>query len=226
MKSLYSNPILLAAAKIVFYGAMTVLIYYLMLIDSRYSTSTGKFGEKSYTEFAQEIFLLMGGLIYSGIALQRPKVRGLAILLAGACFTALIREYNNYMHNWFRGSWQLIALIICITTAFYAWRNRQTILKPLQKYLKTPSFGITISAFLIIMIFSRLYGLHDIWYNILEEELTGKYRWVKNAAEEGTELLGYCFLFFGAVEYYLHLHKKVIMAEVKKEKPSDPIKTQ
>jgi hypothetical protein len=210
MGKLYSNPVLFTCLKTVFYSFMLILIWWLMVLDSQVSGENpdGKFGETSFTEFAQEIFLLLSGVLYLTIANRYLNVRGYAILLAGFCFTTLIREYNNYFYDWFKGAWQLFALIISSITVFFAFRNRTTILKPLRKYLKTPAFGISISGLLIIMVFSRLFGLHGIWRNILEEELLGRYRWVKNAVEEGTELLGYTLFFFGAVEYFFQLHKK------------------
>ncbi len=208
MKKLYSNPIIFAGVKALVYSALMVFLWYLMLYDSLHEDAKGKFGETSYTEFAQEIFLLISGIIYLVMAKKFPNVRGFAILLAGFCFTALIREYNNYFHAWFKGAWQILAFIIVLLTAFAATKNRSTILRPVHKYLNTPAFGITLSALLIVLVFSRLYGLHNIWYNILQEDLTGPYRWVKNASEEGTELLGYCLFFIGAVEYFLRLHKK------------------
>jgi hypothetical protein len=216
MKKLYSNPIVFAGVKALVYGALMVLLWYLMLYDSLHEDAKGKFGETSFTEIAQEIFLLISGVVYLGIAKKFPKVRGFAMLLAGFCFTALVREYNNYFHAWFKGAWQILAFIVVLLTAFAATRNKTTILRPARRYLRTTAYGITLSALLIVLVFSRLYGLHDIWYNILQEDLTGPYRWVKNASEEGTELLGYCLFFIGTVEYFFHLHKKSTGKKVKR----------
>ncbi len=215
MKKLYSNPILFTLFKTITYSAILILIWYLMLLDSRSDASLGKFSENSFTEITQELFLLISAVIYGTIAFKFPKVRGLAILMTGLCLSALVREYNNYFHSYFRGFWQLLVTVILVITAWIAYKNKDTIEKPLRSFLKKPAFGITLSAFLIIMVFSRFYGLHAIWENILEAELQGLYREVKNASEEGIELLGYTMLLFGSIEYFFLLHKKQLFPKVK-----------
>ncbi len=53
------------------------------------------------------------------------------------------------------------------------------------------------------------HNLFSLWRNILEvEELVGTTRWVKNAAQEGTELLGYALILIGTLEYLWHIRNK------------------
>ncbi|CDL60957.1 FIG00731417: hypothetical protein [Klebsiella pneumoniae IS39] len=45
-----------------------------------------------------------------------------------------------------------------------------------------------ISGLLAILVFSRLFGMHGLWYAVLEENYA---RVVKNTVEEGSESFGY-----------------------------------
>ncbi|NJN42434.1 MAG: hypothetical protein HC811_09640 [Flammeovirgaceae bacterium] len=208
---LYLNPILFTVIKSSIYGSILIGIWYLMVLDSSSDPAKGKFGELSYTEIAQEVFLLLLCIVYVIIAYKFPKVKGLALAFLGVYLSALAREYNNYFHTWFSGMWQTIVIVILLVTTYLVNKNRLTLLKPLRKFVDTPSFGLTLCGILIVLIFSRLYGLHTIWFNILNADLTGSYRWIKNAAEEGTELLGYSFLFFGAIDYFFYNHRKQLI---------------
>jgi hypothetical protein len=205
----YSIPVAQAIFRVFFYSAILFGISHLILLDSVNITYTGKFGENSLTEWAQEIFILLSSLVYFTLGRYDRGITGFTGLLSGMALMAFIREFNNYFHTWFMGAWQLMVLIVLILTVIYVYRNRDTLLKPFFDYLQLSAFGVTLSGFLIVMVFSRLFGRGTVWRNLLEvNELEGPYRWVKNAAEEGTELLGYALLFIGALEYGWHIYSR------------------
>lgn len=136
------------------------------------------------------------------------KFGALLLLLSGFCAALFVREFNNFFLTLFKGAWQIVVTFILIITGYFVFLNRHTLIQPIRKFLKTPAFGWIAAGFLIIMVFSRLYGLHGIWYNILGHELTDAHRSVKNASEEGIELLGYTIFFFGTLEYLIIRHRK------------------
>ncbi len=60
---------------------------------------------------------------------------------------------------------------------------RQT-LSQLAEYTRTPYYGMMISGLLAILVFSRLFGMHGLWYAVLEENYARvvKIRWRKAAS--------------------------------------------
>lgn len=208
MQKLYEQPLLFCAIRIAGYTAILVGIWYLMLQDSVSEWSDSKFGEDSWTEYLQQTVLLITAALYFGVAYSDEKVRGFAIALSGFCTALFVREFNNFFHTIFIGAWQAVVMVILAITGYLMYRNRNSVLQPARKFLKTPAFGWIASGILIVMVFSRLYGLHGIWYNLMGEEFTDAHRWVKNASEEGVELLGYAIFFFGTLEYMIIRHRK------------------
>ncbi len=205
----YTRPIIIAIGRVLFYAAVLFGISQLIYLDSITLTHTGKFGEHSYTEWAQEIFILLSSIIYFWIGRYDRRVTGFTGMLSGMALMAFIREFNNYLHTWFKGAWQLLVLIALILTIIYVYKNRDTLVKAFYDYLKLPAFGVSLSGFVTLMVFSRLFGRGTVWRNILEvDQLEGPTRWVKNAAEEGTELLGYALLFIATLEYLWYIVDK------------------
>ena len=198
----YTQPIIAAIVRVLLYGGLLYIVAELIYLDSVTLTHTGKYGEHSYTEWTQEIMLLIASLLYFTLGRYDRTITGFTGMMSGMAIMAFIREFNNYFHTWFKGAWQLFVLIALILTIIYVYRNRDTFIKPFYEYLKLPAFGVTMSGFVSLMVFSRLFGRGRMWRNILEvDDLEGPYRWVKNAAEEGTELLGYALIFIGTIEY-------------------------
>ncbi len=206
----YTQPILYAIYRLLFYAAILYGISELIYLDSAGMGATGKFGEDSYTEWTQEIMILLASVLYFIIGRYDRTITGFTGMLSGMALMAFIREFNNYFHTWFRGAWQMFVLVALILTIIYVYRNRDTFIKPFYDYLKLPAFGVTMSGFVSLMVFSRLFGRGRMWRNILEvDDLgEGRYRWVKNAAEEGTELLGYALIFIGTLEYCWYIWNK------------------
>lgn len=198
----YTRPIAWAFFRVISYGAIMFGISQLIYLDSITITDTGKFGENSYTEWTQEAMLLLSSILFFALGRYDRTITGFSGLLSGMMFMALIREFNNYFHTWFSGAWQLFVLVALVITLIYVYRNRETFIKPFYEYFNLPAFGVSLAGFVTLMVYSRLFGRGIMWRNILGlEELEGPSRWVKNAAEEGTELLGYALLFIAALEY-------------------------
>ncbi|MBL7862490.1 MAG: hypothetical protein JNJ65_15095 [Cyclobacteriaceae bacterium] len=216
MRKLHESPILFCLLRICVFATMLAGIWYLMLLDSLSDRSDEKFGEKSYTEYLQQTFLFLSSIIFLVVAQHDRKVRGFAIAACGFCLMLLVREFNNFFHTIFIGAWQVLVALIAGATAYFVYQNNETFLKPARKFLRTPAFGFVLSGMLIVMIFSRLYGLHYLWYNLMGETFTDSHRWVKNASEEGIELLGYTIFFFGTVEYLVQRNKKWLTLSAEK----------
>ncbi len=65
---------------------------------------------------------------------------------------------------------------------------RQT-LSQLAEYTRTPYYGMMISGLLAILVFSRLFGMHGLWYAVLEENYA---RVVKIRSRKAASRLAIC----------------------------------
>jgi hypothetical protein len=62
-----------------------------------------------------------------------------------------------------------------------------------------------VSGILVTFLFSRLFGKGDFWKAVMEENYM---RSVKNAAEEGVEVMGDILIFISSVEYMIFKSKQ------------------
>ncbi len=112
---------------------------------------------------------------------------------------ACIRELNNFITFWIYLAVPLLLLFIWLL-----YRDRETIIASAYTFLKSPLIAWFVIGFLVTFIFSRLFGMGGLWKAILGNDYN---RWVKNAAEEGIELLGYSLFFIGGVEMLWNILK-------------------
>ncbi|MBX2845665.1 MAG: hypothetical protein KTR13_05560 [Saprospiraceae bacterium] len=182
---------------LVLLGILEVIEY-----DSTVGEVGTRFGESSFTEIAQEVFLLLGAIACYFVAWRSKAYRALLISMATFMLVSFVREFNNYMKtHWFDGAWQIIVYSILIPYFIYAFKHWRGIKSDLEKLSSSFSFGVLFCAVLIVFLFSRIYGLHGIWQNLLGENYI---RDIKNVSEEGIELLGYALLFLGSLEVCLN----------------------
>lgn len=193
-----NNSLLALFLRMVAYSLVMLAILEVIKFDSTIGEMGSRFGESSWTEIAQEVFLLLAAIACYFTAWRSKKYRALLISIGTFTLVSFVREFNNYMNNnWFRHSWQIIVYAILIPYFIYAFRNWRSIKKDMEELAPTFSFGVLFVSVLIVFLFSRIYGLHDIWQNLLGENYI---RDIKNVSEEGIELLGYSLLFLGALE--------------------------
>lgn len=184
--------------RISLYGLIVVGIAELIRLDGM-ELPEAEFGENSFSEWAQEISLIVIAIAFFWVGRKFPDKRALTTLLAGMSIMGLIREYNNFFKEYFFvGAWTSLVLLTAIITAYLVYRQRHTLVPAIVDFIQRPSFGMLIAGFLTIIVFSRLFGLPRLWEPIMGETFI---RPVMRAAEEGTELLGYTLLMLGALEY-------------------------
>ena len=193
--------VLVYLSRIIIYGLFMVFLGQLITWDAMPTNQEVKFLESTYTEWSQQIILLLMAAIFAHCAYHFQKFRCLSIMLSGISMVGLIREYNNFFNDQvFDGAWQGLALLAIVVTAVLIWRYRLQFWEDLVSYQGSLSFGFLLSGFLTTFIFSRLFGRTSFWELVMEDEY---FRSVKNEAEESTELLGYGLLLIAAVEFYL-----------------------
>jgi hypothetical protein len=196
-----SGKIILSfTVRITLYIALMVILNLVYMHDATHVTTTGKFGENSWTEILQEAFLFITGLVFIAIGRYDRELNSIANLVSVFFFMAFIREFNNQISYWPYLEIPLIILFLGLT--FY---NRTKLISSFLRLLNHRALAWLVIGFLITFVFSRLFGRTGFWQQLLENDYN---RWAKNAAEEGIELLGYTLLFIGGVELLVEALKK------------------
>ena len=155
--------------------------------------------EISITEFMQEIFIFISAIIFYRASSKYLESKGLFTLVAGFFAMMFIREGDYYLDAIFHGFWKVPVAIVFIATLYFAYQNRSTIWQPMLKHLETKPFTYIFIGFMIIVIFSRVFGTESLWRNIMGDNYHHLY---KNILQEGLELFGYSLLFYGSMLFY------------------------
>lgn len=164
------------------------------------------FTETSAVEHISLALLFLMASIYAYCALRYGQWRSTCTTLALLCLGALTRELDYFLDSAVAdGAWQVLVTGILITITLIISRDRDRYFRNLVRFSKCRAFGILLSAFLTIAVFSRLFGMSSIWESTLLDSYN---RSAKNLAEEGVELLGYALLFVGTVEARLWFSKR------------------
>lgn len=178
--------------RVTVYALLMVMLNLAFFHDASTITSTGKFGENSFTEILQEIFLFTMGIILLITGRFNYSLKPVTMLMAVFFFMAFIREFNNQISWWFYLEVPLILLF-----AGLLYRFRKSITDSVYNLLTSRAIAWLVIGFLVTFVFSRLFGRTVFWEHLLEADYN---RWAKNAAEEGIELLGYALMLVGTVE--------------------------
>ncbi|MFS2221517.1 hypothetical protein [Pantoea sp. B65] len=186
------NKLLAFIAAAIFLGLMMGLVY----IDVNWMNNA--LHETSFTEGAQEVILgLIAGLFF--IAAARHAESRSSLQLVGGFFACmLIREMDFLFDDIHHGAWLWFALALATVCLTYAVLHWQSSVSGLAHLLLHPAWNMMAAGLLIILVFSRLFGVEALWQHLLQE---GYQRAVKNMAEESCELLGYSFCLFASVRY-------------------------
>lgn len=154
--------------------------------------------ENSFTEIVQESMLLMLALLFYCHAWRTPDRRYSSLLIGGFFSCMLIRELDFFFDTLFHGSWVWFALLTAALCLSGASRNVPKALEGLAAFMRHPAYGMMLSGLLCVFVFSRLFGMHELWQELMQD---GYNRLVKNMVEEGTELFGYTLCALAGVWY-------------------------
>lgn len=204
--SLMANPLLQTLFKLVIYSGVLVAAAHLIYLDAFQENVSIKYLENTFTEWSQVGCLVLMFLLFTASLIIVDSREKLSILMAGASLLALVREFNNFFNDQvFDGAWQTLALLVVIVTALLFYRNRSDFKNAFAGFVQSSSCGVMMAGFITTFVFSRLFGRSVFWEAVMEEQY---FRSVKNAAEEGTELLGYGLMLIGAIEYFIYRLKQ------------------
>ncbi|MEN6449599.1 MAG: hypothetical protein ABFC96_03825 [Thermoguttaceae bacterium] len=152
--------------------------------------------ECSITEVTQETLLLLSTIMFLVAAGRHPESRGFLVLVGGFLACLLIRELDFLFDMVHHGLWLYPALLTaagCLAIAADSWK---TVFGSMAAYAETKSCIFVTIGLLIVMVFSRLFGSGRLmWIAVLQTDYRGV---CKAIIQEGLELFGYMFIFYGS----------------------------
>lgn len=167
------------------------------------------FKESSNTEHAQDIILFISFCLALYIGYKFNKVKTLCYTLSALLLISFVREMDAFFDaTLFHGAWVYFAGGVLLIYGLFIHKiigNMNTEIKLVKDHI---SLGMVTIGLLIIHVFSRLYGRKKMWKALMGED--NFIRIVKDASEEGIELLGYSIIFIGIVELYLYARKSLL----------------
>lgn len=156
--------------------------------------------EYSLTEFTQEGLIFVSVIIFFALSKNQPESRGFLVLCGGFFSVMLIRELDGFFDQIKHGFWVYPAIVVTLITLIYARKSPGTVSSPLVYYFQTSPFAYIIIGLMIVILFSRIFGSGIIWRVVMADNYTTDY---KNIIQEGVELLGYVFVFYGSVMLWI-----------------------
>lgn len=184
--------------RVVLYGAIVALAALALELEGAPNSAGDLYSDYGLTERFQDLELLICIACFAMVAVIRPPERALALLFAGMATTALIREADYVLDKVFDGLWQVLVTVTLAATIAAVLRFRAGFHEAVRRFTAQPAFGLMLSGFLVVFVFSRLYGEDSTWLRIMADAYE---RSVKNFAEEGVELLGYTLIMLAAMEF-------------------------
>jgi hypothetical protein len=156
--------------------------------------------EISFTEITQEVMLFACAMLFWCSPAAEGR-KGFKMLAGGFFACLLMRELDGLFDPISHSAWcwPFVAIaLFSVLTAVNA-KNRAHTLDTLAAFTRTPAFG-SLSTGLGVLVFSRVFGMGDLWHLILDE---GYARLAKTTVEEGIELLTYSMWLAASVEFCL-----------------------
>ena len=161
--------------------------------------------ELSITEIAQELFILCSAVLFVLCAKLDVNSRGFFVLVAGLFATMFVRESDALLDNIQAGFWLYPALIVSLSAILYARKCVGTVKKPMLEQMESRHFLHISLGLILVLIFSRTFGSGHLWRDIMGHDYSIVY---KSVVQEGIELLGYIFVFYGSILVWLDTIKK------------------
>ncbi|UTZ28364.1 hypothetical protein HB761_16815 [Vibrio campbellii] len=174
--------------------AISILVNLSIRVDYVLLGST--LGETSVTETLQLIMLAVASWSFFRVSRQESHVSHAAILISGFFAVLMIREMDYWFDMIHHGSWVFPALAITALACAKAYRGGKGTVNEMAIILQSPYMKLLIGSVILLLVFSRLYGMGSFWHHVMGEHYV---RDVKNISEEGIELLCYSLIALSAV---------------------------
>jgi hypothetical protein len=167
-------------------------------------------GESSVTEVLQMVMLISSSVAFMLLARHYPALSNASVLIAGFFCVLAIREMDALFDLIFHGAWLYPALGVFICSMFYAFRGGKSTLDQLAAILASRYMPILVTAVVVLLVFSRLYGMGSFWQHVMGEHYM---RDVKNLSEEAIELLCYSLIAFSAINTHITMKRSFVRGQ-------------
>ena len=179
---------------------------YLIMLEGYQRGIAAEYSEQSLTEWLESGTAFVSAVVFSAVAVLNKTLRPATAMLAALCCMMFIREADFLLDAYvFDGAWQWLVSGVLVAITVYLWRQRQPVLVSIEAYANQPAAGVFLGGFLVLMVFSRLFGRASFWEAVMGD---GYMRVVKNVAEEGTEIMGYTLIAISSVELLIRVLMK------------------
>lgn len=178
--------VLLAFGRAALLSCLVSLPVCLLWLDVQWLGNT--VGEFSVTELAQLALLAGTVLTLLRLAVRSGEDRRFAVLAAGFFVCMLIRESDSALDQLVDGLWQALVAFVATSCLVYGLLDWRSTLRGMARLVSSRIGLLMILGLAILLAYSRLFGMGALWQGLLEDQYL---RVFKNAAEEGSELLGY-----------------------------------
>jgi hypothetical protein len=183
--------------------AISILVNLSIRVDYVLLGST--LGETSVTETLQLIMLAVASWSFFRVSRQESHLSHAAILISGFFAVLMIREMDYWFDMIHHGSWVFPALAITALACAKAYRGGKGTVNEMAIILQSPYMKLLIGSVILLLVFSRLYGMGSFWQHVMGEHYV---RDVKNISEEGIELLCYSLIALSAVRIRRELKRQ------------------
>ena len=167
-------------------------------------------GEWSLVELSQEGFLLASVLAFLRLARRRADDRRFALLVAAFFGCLFLREMDEALDLIAHGFWKYPVAVLAAAGIVQALRDQRATMAGMLRFLVSRPGTIMVVGLVLLVVYSRLMGMSSMWSGLLGD---GYVRVLKNAIEEGTELLGYTFILASSVGYVAQRVREPVTAK-------------
>ena len=170
--------------------------------------------ELSVTEISQEAALLVSSLLMYMLVFKLPTQRGFLLLVAGMLLSMFIRELDYLFDRIRHGFWKYPVTFVVVFTFALAALFRKNVVSAMAEATRSVPFAYILAGLAVVLFFSRVFGTGSFWETILHAGAGASApALVKNAVQEGLELIGYVLILYGSVLLFLQ-HRETGQREV------------
>jgi hypothetical protein len=204
--TLWCHPLTNYLVRLIVYSVCMVVVVLVVTAEGYLRGPAAEYSEHSILEYSQTVLLLITAALFYTAARCSDHWRVLCIGFTFAALIAAVREQDTFLDRWlFDGAWQCLVFGLVVGLAVYLKRRGRGLGRELNTFVETRAAGLLAAGFLIVFVFSRLFGKQTFWKAVMGE---GYQRVVKNIVEEGVELLGYSLLTMAAGETWMLLRQR------------------
>lgn len=187
---------LLIAAAVEFFGLMALMVLVVLIVRLDAIVLSDTISEDSITETLHVVITLGSGLIFAHAAVKYPQARAYLVAVATMCGLIVIRENDHLLDHIWHGFWKWPALALALAGLTLILRYKGTLAVPFLQHFQTRSGTFMYCGFLLLVVFSRLFGTSHLWEPVMGEAYDPR---IKSIVQEGLELLGGALTTYGAI---------------------------